>query len=60
MRATPDSPQADAPPEVEIAIAAPAARRINWGRAIFFFLLGFLLLAEPLMLLLLLHKNGTI
>jgi hypothetical protein len=32
----------------------------NWARAAFFFLLGFVLLSEPLMLALLLYKNGTL
>jgi hypothetical protein len=37
---------------------AGAAPR-DWGRPLFFFLLGFLVLAEPLMLVLLLVRNGS-
>jgi hypothetical protein len=43
----------------ETVSAADAKPRFAWGRAAFFFLLGFLLLSEPLMLVLLLYKNGT-
>jgi hypothetical protein len=49
-------------PTLAVAVHADATAkpRIKWGRAAFFFLLGFVLLAEPLMLVLLLYKNGTL